>query len=94
VTVIIIHRVIDGKRHQPVTPTPPTAAPSKPKYATQLLAKGNRLLKGSGLVLRDWGDELTPACKRYFLEDESGDDWALIPDLPAYVAELEGTSHG
>jgi hypothetical protein len=88
-TVTIIHRVINGKRLHSETP-PPIATQSKPKYATQLLAKGNRLLKGSGLVLRDWGDELTPACKRYFLEDESGDDWALIPDLPAYVAELEG----
>lgn len=84
---VTIHHIRDGKR--PHVPTPPTEPPTKPKHATQLLAKGNRMLKGSGLVLRDWGTETTPADKRFFIETDDGDEWDAVPDLAAFVANLE-----
>ena len=89
----VSHIVIDGKRPRSDTPANPGKWACQPKHAVQLLAKGNRILKGSGLVLRDWGTETTPAGQRYYLEEDSGDDWTLIPDLPSYVAELEGAGH-
>lgn len=92
--VYVSHIVIDGKRpRSEATPSTRRWADRwacQPKHAVQLLAKAGRLLKGTGFVIRDWGDERTPAGQRYYLEEESGDDWTLIEDLPAFVADLEG----
>ena len=89
----VSHIVIDGKRpRNEGAPAPRRWADRwayQPKHAVQLLAKAGRLLKGSGLVIRDWGSDDTPADKRYFIETEDGDDWDAVPDLAAFVADLE-----
>lgn len=92
----VVHRVVDGKRVNP-----DAAATSgrwadrwtfRAKHAVQLIARANRLLRESesGLCIRDWGSDDTPASERYFLEELDGDDWTLIDDLPKFVAELAG----
>lgn len=89
----VSHIVIDGKR--PRSDAPETSGrwagkwEFRPKHAVQLLAKGNRLLRGSGLILKDWGSDDTPADKRFFIETDDGDEWDAVPDLAAFVADLE-----
>lgn len=88
----VVHRVVDGRRPRP-SPAQEEDPRWKyrPKHATQLLARANRLLRESesGLCLRDWGSEDTPASERYFLEELDGNDWDAVPDLAAFVADLE-----
>ena len=89
----VSHIVIDGKRPRPAPAQEEDPRwKYRPKHATQLLARGNRLLRESesGLCIRDWGSESTPADQRYYLEDVDGSDWALIGNLPKFVAELAG----
>lgn len=90
---VTIHHIRDGKRVNLEAPATSGRWAGKwdfrPKHATQLLAKGNRLLKGSGLILKDWGTETTPADKRFFIETDDGDEWDAVPDLAAFVVNLE-----
>ena len=92
----VVHRVVDGKRVNPDAPATSGRWSERwafrAKHAVQLIARANRLLRESesGLCIRDWGADDTPASERYFLEELDGNDWTLIDDLPKFVAELAG----
>ena len=68
----------------------PTAKPPRRLQGKIVARLCNKLLEGSGLVVRDWqlpGTDPLPKHRRFTLETLDGDDWDEIPCIPSTITD-------